>query len=265
VARTNRGALDLAGAQGEPYRVWNGSWSAEGWAPTRLRAAAGEAAGRFAIDLELQPGKPPVLQGDHGLSRKGPEPGNASYYYSLTRMPTAGTVRVGDTTFAVTGLAWMDREWSTSALSPEVVGWDWFALPLDDGSEVMLYRLRRRDGTTSPFSAGTLVDADGAGHPLSATEFAVAATSAWTSPRSGVRYASGWTVTVPGEGLELRVAPLLADQELDVGFRYWEGACSISGTRHGRTVAGRGYAELTGYDEAAAPVIGTGAGSGAMR
>ncbi len=145
-SRLDREALGLAGAQASPFRVWLEDWSAEsdapGGLPVRLRAAEGD----VAIDLVLASEKPVALQGDRGLSRKGPEPGNASYYYSLSRMTARGTVRAGGEALAVSGLAWMDREWSTSALGPELVGWDWVALQLDDGRDVMLYRLRRRDG-----------------------------------------------------------------------------------------------------------------------
>src|SRR5919108_4337013 len=110
----------------------------------------------LAIDLRLMTDKPPILHGDGGLSRKGPEPGNASYYYSFTRMAATGTVRVGAETLDVSGRAWMDREWSTSALGPDLAGWDWFAIQLDDGRDLMFYLLRRRDGAIDPFSAGTL-------------------------------------------------------------------------------------------------------------
>src|SRR5437868_5938573 len=153
--RFSRGAAGLAGAQGQPFRVWLESWSAEGLGadalPMRLRAAQDQ----IAIDLTLEGGKPIVLQGDQGVSQKSATPGNASYYYSLTRMPTSGTLRVGAATFQVRGLSWMDREWSTSSLGQDLAGWDWFALQLSDGREVMFYQLRRRDGSSDPVSGGT--------------------------------------------------------------------------------------------------------------
>src|SRR5204863_2426117 len=151
--RGSREALGLAGASASPFRVWIEDWSAEGdGSSARLRASGGD----VALDLELSAAKPIVAQGDRGLSRKGPEPGNASFYYSLTRMPARGIVRLGREILEVSGEAWMDREWSTSALAPGVQGWDWFALQLDDGRELMFYLLRRRDGGVDPFSAGTL-------------------------------------------------------------------------------------------------------------
>ncbi len=243
--RWSRGAVGLAGAQGEPFRVWVKDWTAEGAPvfPMRLRAAEGET----AVDLLLQEGKPPVLQGERGLSRKGAEPGDASYYYSLTRMPTSGTVRVDGQSFTVTGDSWMDREWSTSSLGRDQVGWDWLALQLSDGWDVMLYRLRRADGSADPTSSGTLIAPDGSSRPLHLADFQLEGSGEWRSPRSGARYPARWRVRVPGEEVDLDVRPLLADQELDVSFRYWEGAVSIEGTHHGRPVRGQGYVELTGY------------------
>ncbi len=246
--RWSRGAVGLAGAQGEPFRVWVKDWAAEGAPvfPMRLRAAEGPR-GETAIDLVLQEGKPPVLQGERGLSRKGAEPGDASYYYSLTRMPTSGTVRVDGQSFPVTGASWMDREWSTSSLGRDQVGWDWLALQLSDGWDVMLYRLRRADGSADPTSSGTLIAPDGSSRPLHLADFQLEGSGEWRSPRSGARYPARWRVRVPGEEVDLDVRPLLADQELDVSFRYWEGAVSIEGTHHGRPVQGQGYVELTGY------------------
>lgn len=251
--RWSRGALGLAGAQGEPFRVWVESWAATaasspgpaGTPAMRLTAAEGG----VGIDLTLRPGKPPVLQGDRGLSRKSAERGNASYYYSLTRMPATGTVRLGGESFAVTGLAWMDREWSTSSLGADQVGWDWFALQLSDGGEVMLYRLRRRDGTADPASSGTLIGPRGESRHLRLSDFRLDDLGRWESPRSGARYPARWRIGIPADGLDLEVRPALAGQELDVSFRYWEGAVDVTGTHRGRPVTGRGYVEMTGYTD----------------
>ena len=191
--------------------------------------------------------KPPVLHGERGLSRKSDEPGNASYYYSLTRMRAGGEVRVAGRAFPVEGLAWMDREWSTSALGPDLVGWDWFALQLDDGRELMLYRLRRRDGGIAPASQGTIVLADGATRSLERDAVEVLPLGHWTSPRGGTRYPAGWRLRIPALALELTVTPVLADQELDLGVRYWEGAVRAEGTADGRPLGGEGYVELVGY------------------
>jgi predicted secreted hydrolase len=249
--RTSRGALDLAGAKNAPWQVWVLDWSARGpddrgaAFPMHLRAKDGD----FAIDLSLEQGKPVVLEGDRGLSRKGPEPGNASYYYSLTRMPSAGSIVVGGVRYDVRGASWMDREWSTRALSGEQIGWDWFALRLDDGRELMFFHLRRRDGKKDAFSSGTLVENDGTPRPLRADDVALEPRGSFTSPHSRTTYPAGFRVLVPGFALDLQVIPDLADQELDLTFRYWEGAVRIAGTGDGKPVQGTGYLELTGYGD----------------
>ena len=250
--RWNRGALGLAGAQASPFRVWLEDWSAEAVGEAmRLRASEDGTASNTALDLVLQPGKPPVLQGDRGLSQKSSEPGNASYYYSLPRMPASGTIRAGGETFEVTGLAWMDREWSTSALGKDQVGWDWFALHLSDGRDLMLYQVRRRDGSADPTSSGTAIGPRGEATHLDRSDFQLQVLDHWQSPRSDARYPAGWRLRIPSERIDLRIEPLLADQELDVSFRYWEGAVRIEGTSLGKPVQGRGYVEMTGYTELA--------------
>ena len=245
-SRAARGALGVAGAEAAPFRVWVETWSAEGaGASPRLHASEGE----VALDLELSATKPVVLQGDRGLSRKGPEPGNASFYYSFTRMPARGVVRLGAQTLAVSGEAWMDREWSTSGLGSEVQGWDWFAVQLEDGRELMVYRLRRRDGTADPFSAGTLIGTDGVARPLAADDVRVDTLAHWTSPRTGVRYPARWRLTVPSAELRLEIEPRLADQELRLSTRYWEGAVGVTGTAGAWSIKGQGYVELVGYGD----------------
>ena len=247
--RWSRGALGLAGATVRPFRVWVEDWTIAGVGddgaalPMRLQADEAE----VAIDLRLASAKPPVLQGDRGLSPKSATPGNASYYYSLTRMPAEGTVRVGDRTLAVRGLAWMDREWSTSALGAGQVGWDWFALQLDDGRELMLYRLRRGDGSADPVSAGSLVAPDGTARRLGLADVQIDVLNHWPSPRDGARYPARWRLRVPSAGLDLEVTPRIADQELALTVRYWEGAVAVTGTAAGAPVEGAGYVELTGY------------------
>ena len=245
-SRSSREALGLAGAAASPFHVWVDDWSAEGDGPSaRLRAADGD----VAIDLAVSATKPAVAQGDRGLSRKGSEPGNASFYYSSPRMRAQGTVRLGPETLDVSGDAWMDREWSTSALGHDVEGWDWFALQLADGRELMFYLLRRRDGTVAPFSAGTLVAADSATRALAASDVRIDTLAHWTSTRSGVRYPARWRLSVPSAALQLQIEPRLADQELIVGTRYWEGAVTVTGSADGRPIAGQGYVELVGYAE----------------
>jgi predicted secreted hydrolase len=200
----------------------------------------------FAIDLALESRKPPVLQGDAGLSQKSAAPGNASYYYSLTRLATKGQIRIGEHRFAVQGLSWMDREWSTSALARDQRGWDWFALQLSDGSDLMFYRLYRRDGTSDPFSAGVWVDRAGRTRRLRHDDVTVDVRDHWRSPINGV-YPAAWRLRIPSLALDLTVTPAVPDQELRGIVRYWEGAVTVRGQAQGTPVDGSGYAELTGY------------------
>jgi len=246
--RFSRGAAGLAGAQAAPFRVWLEDWQLSGAEsgafPMRLRAREGG----FALDLTLQAGKPVVLQGDRGLSQKSAEPGNASYYYSYTRLPTTGMVVLNGRIFQVSGSSWLDREWSTSALGPEQSGWDWFALQLDDGREVMFYRLRRKDGGMDPFSKGVLVDRDGRARLLRSDEVDVQPLGEWVSPHTGDRYPAAWRLRLPSENLELTVTPKVADQEMQLTVRYWEGAVAVTGRGGERPIQGQGYLEMTRYE-----------------
>ncbi len=243
--RFSRGALGLAGARAEPFRVWIDDWemSSRGrdqvW---HIRAAAGE----FSLELEMAPLKQPVLNGDEGLSRKSSTIESASYYYSVTRLQTEGEVSIGGRDYAVSGLSWLDREWSTSALAPDQVGWDWFALQLSDGTDLMLYNIRRNDGSADENSSGTITFADGSAGRLLQRDFDIIVDDRWRSPQGGT-YPSRWTVRVPEQDLELEIVPVLADQELFTTVRYWEGAVDVAGRRAGKPVTGRGYVELTGY------------------
>jgi len=247
--RFSRGAMGLAGARAEPFRVWVEDWSiaADPGAAMTWRVQAADK--DMLLDLNLTQLKPPVLNGQNGLSRKSAEPGNASYYYSISRLQAEGILQVGGQQFAVSGLSWLDREWSSSALSADQAGWDWFALQLDDGTELMLYQLRRHDGSRDPHSAGTWIGSKGDSDHLDANEFSIEATQFWDSP-SGARYPSGWQVSVPGLDLQLAVQPVIDDQELETTVLYWEGAVDVSGKRNGEKLGGRGYVELTGYSTA---------------
>jgi len=253
-----RGALGLAGARSAPFRVWMGEWEilgegdgqggATGVFPLRLR---GNGDG-VALDLRLQAEKPMVLQGREGLSQKGPEPGNASYYYSFTRLSASGVLLLDGDSVSVNGSAWMDREWSTSALSSGQVGWDWFALQLEDGHDLMYYQLRRDDGTADTLSKGVWVDPSGDARPLSLEEVALSVADEWTSDLDGTVYPSTWLMEIPDLDLALEILPVMPDQEMDLTFRYWEGAVGVSGTRAGVPVRGVGYVELTGYSDVGA-------------
>jgi len=238
-----RGALDLAGARAEPFRVWIGGWSAASTGadafPMRLDADAGD----FAVDLELDASRPMVFQGEDGYSAKGPQPGNASLYYAFTRLAAGGEIRLEGETFEVRGSAWLDREWSTSALGEGIRGWDWLSLQLDDGRDLMLYRLRTQEGAASPFSAGSIVHPDGRVTRLAADEFEMRPGRTWRSPDSDAAYPVAWTVRVPGAALSLEVEAAVDEQEMDLSVRYWEGTVRA----RGGGASGTGYLEMTGY------------------
>jgi predicted secreted hydrolase len=245
--RFSRGAAGLAGAQAVPYRVWLENWYAEEIGPGQVRLYA--RTDEVTLDLTLTQTLPPVLHGDRGLSPKGPEPGNASYYYSIVRQETAGKVTVQGQEHAVSGLSWKDHEYSTSALPPGAVGWDWFSLQLDDGSALMFFQIRREDGSLEPASSGSFIHASGAVQSLSWTDWHLEVVDSWTSPASGATYPAGWRIEIPELELVLQGEPLLADQELNVSATYWEGAVALHGNRQGRPVSARGYIEMTGYYE----------------
>jgi predicted secreted hydrolase len=234
---------------GSPFRIVCADWTAtarddgDGLLPLDLHAASRT----FAFDLRVEAGKAPVLQGDRGLSQKSDEPGNASIYYSMTRLPIAGAITVGGERHDVRGLCWLDREWSTAALAPDQVGWDWFSLQLDDGSELMWYQLRHGDGTVDRWSRGSLVAADGRTTPLVPATTTAAPAGSWTAPDGRARYPARFHLTSTSPPFDLEIGPLLADQELHVLVRYWEGAVAVRGTRDGKPVTGRGYLEMTGY------------------
>jgi len=246
----HRAALGIAGADSSRYRVWlddSEAWLAPDGVTHRLVGRAPQ----FALDLALAPSKPPVIHGTGGVSQKTPGEGNASHYYSLTRLEVSGSLVLTGDSLAVRGQAWMDHEFASNRLSATHRGWDWFSVQLDDGRELMLYQLRRADGSVEPLSHGSLVARDGSMRALTARDFRVTPTGSWNSPRTGARYPMGWRLEVPSERLQLTLSPTLEDQELVAntmgGIVYWEGSVRVRGTSAGTPVTGLGYTELTGY------------------
>lgn len=244
--RFSRGTVGLAGAKAVPYQVWLEDWSATEVEPGKVRLQAKtKAAG---IDLIVEQTLPPVLQGDRGLSAKGLEPGNASYYYSLVQQPTQGVIMVQGEPYEVTGLTWKDHEYSTRALSVGTVGWDWFSMQFENGSALMLYLLRHDDGTLEETSAGALIQSDGKTIPLSWRDWKIQVRDTWKSPKNGVVYPAQWTIDIPKLDLHLNAEPLMPNQELNVATAtYWEGAVGFKGTQGNEVLKGKGYVELTGY------------------
>jgi len=243
--RYSRDGAGLAGAEADPFRVWTGAWEAAG-APetgTHLRAAQGP----VALDIVARSTKEPVLQGNAGLSQKSDAQGNASYYYSLTRMVTEGTITIDGQSYAVSGLSWKDREWATQALAEDQIGWDWFAFHLTDGSDLMVGQLRRMNGPAEWYG-GSFTLENGNNTLLIPGEVEFEILDYWTNPE-GIRYPSRWRITVPKIELVVETEPYLPDQELQTAIKYWEGAVRVTGTRNGQPVSGNGYIEMTGYSD----------------
>ena len=250
VDRLSRAGPGLAGASPEGMKIWLLTWSArmEGSA-IRLEARDSE----MELGLRLIPRKPAVIHGPNGFSRKGPVPGQASYYVSLTDLETHGSVRLPGSraSIEVQGVSWFDQEFGSNQLTADQKGWDWFSLHLSDGRDLMIYLLRLKDGSIEPASSGTLVAADGSARHLQLSDFSITVLDRWKSPRSKGEYPGRWRIRIPSARIDLTVIPLLADQELQTeastGVTYWEGAVAGEGLSGAGRVACEGYAELTGY------------------
>jgi predicted secreted hydrolase len=247
-----RGAFGDAGFEDGARLAWLGGWSLAQETDGSFRIKASEP--DRSLDLHLVPQKPWVVHGKDGVSIKAERPGHASHYYSGTRLRSSGRLTVEGSAFEVEGESWFDHEWATNQLAPDQAGWDWFSVQLDDGSELMLYRLRKNDGTIDAASSGTYVDASGATRHLAVNEMEVTATKRWRSARSGADYPIAWNVRIPSLQIDLVVSTPVENQELVLQpITYWEGLIDVTGSRIGRAVRGHGYLELTGY---AGPVVG---------
>ena len=251
--KMSRAGLGKAGAARDRLHVWIDGWSAESPSAAPDTQILQAADGDMAIQFTVSPAKPLVVHGTDGISRKGSVTGQASHYYSFTRLATTGTLTIGNESFDATGTSWMDHEFGSADLDKNLVGWDWFSLQLDDQRELMLYRLRRADGSAHPASSGTLIDRDGRGHHLLIGDFTLEPISYWTSPVSKARYPQRWRLTIPSQQLSLELVPRMAEQELSpkrsTQITYWEGAIETTGTAQGKPIHGQGYMELTGYAE----------------
>lgn len=244
--RFSRLALGLAGAQASPFRVWLEDWEIQGRANEDLSLILTASQEGLSLTLTLENTKPYVLQGNQGHSQKGAQAGNASYYYSFTRLAAQGHLKIDEEQFDVKGSSWMDREWSTSALENDQVGWDWFALQLDTGEELMYYQLRKKDGTPSPQSAGVWVHQDSQTIKLSHDQVSLQILETWQSESSKV-YPNQWRFQEASLGIDLKIIPFVQNQEMQTTFLYWEGAVEVQGTYQGRPIQGVGFVEMTGY------------------
>ncbi|HKJ99438.1 MAG TPA: lipocalin-like domain-containing protein [Desulfotignum sp.] len=239
-SRMNRQSLGIAGSRAKPFTVWIDNWQVKDSGSHLILNAASD---DITLSLHLVPQKPPIFQGDRGYSKKGPGTGNASFYYSLPRLHTKGSITVGETRFQVTGHSWFDHEWSTTVLGEDVQGWDWFSTHLDDGRDLMVCRIRKADGSSSGFGFGSISFADGTYVILSETDFTLTPKERWKSPETGKRYPVQWQIRIPDHNLDLSVTPVMNNQEHTHTFAYWEGAMRFSGP----VIQGMGYLEMTGY------------------
>lgn len=246
--RINRGYGGRAGAATDRYHVWNEDWKVQGDKNNHQIFISERGT---TLKLSLKPLKPPVLHGQNGHSQKAAGEGRASYYYSLTRMETEGELTIQGKTESVRGLSWMDHEFGSNQLGEDQLGWDWFSIQLDNQTELMLYLMRRKDGSIDPYSSGTLVRADGGTKNLARDDFRIEVLDRWKSPESGATYPMKWKVAIPAEQIELEITPAFADQELitnrSTRVTYWEGAVTTRGRFGEKAVDGAGYVEMTGY------------------
>ncbi|WP_443147821.1 lipocalin-like domain-containing protein [Nitrospira sp.] len=251
--KLSRAGINKAGAEADRLHVWIDRWLLEAVASNHRQFHLQAQAEGFSIDLTLESSKSHVIHGTDGVSRKGKEAEAISHYYSMTRLQTTGSVVVEGVPLAVNGVSWMDHEFGSADLSDGLVGWDWFSLQLENNYDIMAYGLRRVDGTFDPASSGTLVRPDGSSTSISFEALNVRVQEHWTSPASGARYPSQWTLSIPSERVELNISPRMANQELvtrrSTAVTYWEGAVDVTGFWKGENIHGQGYVELTGYAE----------------
>ena len=248
--RTNRSGPGIAGVKESLGRIWNGNWQIQCHGSDLELKAVDE---RFQLHLTLHPEKTPVIHGENGVSQKAEGPGRASHYVSLTRLTTSGVIELGNEKFEVGGISWMDHEFFTHQLESSQTGWDWLSLQLEDHTEVMLFHIRRKDGSIDPYSAGTLVDANGKTTHLRSADFTLQPSGEfWKSPLTGARYPIHWRVAIPKLSIELEAKTPLESQELTgktkLAPNYWEGAIVLTGQRNSQPLRGVGYLEMTGYD-----------------
>jgi predicted secreted hydrolase len=252
-SRVSRGAFGEAGFGDGKRLAWIDDWELDLDGGFRLKAATKG----YAVELDLTPEKPVVLQGEDGLSQKADGEGHASYYYSITRVKTSGTIKIGDEKYVVEGSTWFDREWATNQLAPEQAGWNWFAIQLSDGSDIMLYQMRLKNGGIDMHSSGKWIRADGAATDLASNDFQLVPEKFWESPASKATYPIEWRLSIPKLNLKLEVAPPVMDQELNLSVVYWEGCIRLKGWRAAKPVDGVGYMELTGYQGDAPGLAGS--------
>ncbi len=250
--RTNRAGPGIAGVSESSARIWNGNWEIK-WDGSDQKLQAIEK--QFQLYLILHPEKAPVIHGENGISQKSQGAGHASHYISLTRLTANGQLELNGEQSEVSGLAWMDHEFFTHQLESRQVGWDWLSMQLEDNTELMLFHIRRKDGSLDPFSSGTYVDTQGKSTHLRAGDFTLQPLAQnWTSPVTHATYPIAWKIVIPKLQIELEAHTSLAAQELagetKIAPSYWEGSVTLGGRRGKLPLGGVGYLEMTGYDRA---------------
>jgi predicted secreted hydrolase len=246
--KLNRTSPFTAGAAAGTLDVFNEGWRALTLADGSWRITG--YGGEDAIDLVMTSRKAPAIHGENGVSVKAEGAGYASHYYSMTRLEVRGHINGAN----CHGSAWMDHEFGSSGLRETQQGWDWFSVQLDNDAELMLYQIRRKDGTADPASSGSLISSEGNVIHLRREQISVTATGSWHSKKSGATYPMGWRIAVPSFGIALTLQPLMKNQELvtssSTRVTYWEGAVDAAGSFGNVAVNGRGYVEMTGYQRA---------------
>jgi len=244
--KLSRGAFGEAGFDEGNRLAWIDDWSLE-LLPDGNFALTGNADGR-KLQLHLESAKPFAIHGENGVSQKADGAGRASYYFSATRLATQGTLSIAGKDHIVRGESWLDREWASNQLTADQVGWNWFSLQFDDGTELMLYQMRTKDGGLDPNSSGTIIARDGATQHLQRDDYQLTPVKFWSSKTSGGRYPIAWRLAVPKLDLQLDISTPLEEQELFLRpVAYWEGLIDVQGTRGHAPLHGHGYMELTGY------------------
>jgi len=249
--RINRKGIKNAGAATDRFMIWNSDWnlSAEGNIQ-KIKALENNT----GIELRLTPIKKRVFHGKNGISIKGNNQGNASHYFSYTRMKTEGSIFIKGENFQVKGTSWMDHEFSSNPLNTSLIGWDWFSIKLDNQTEIMLYQLRQKNGDADPNSSGTFISADQNSQHLKLNQFSISPKSFWVSEKTGATYPAVWEIDILESDTHLIVTPDFSNQELyhlrSISGSYWEGSVSIKGSAGGKPVTGKGYVELVGYEKA---------------
>ncbi len=243
----NRDALGLAGYQGNPFKINVEDWyilgTGDGDFPWQLYASKDG----VTISLGVTPLKDIVFEGDKGLSYKSVDKTSASYYYSITRLATDGYIEIDGMRYEVSGSSWLDREWSTSTLSEDQGGWDWFSIQMNDNTEIVYFQLRYKDGSVYPYNEGLIVSSDSTTTKLDTGDIVLTVLNTWKST-TGVVYPIKWQAEVVPLGKTLIIEAAFNQQELDLSTRYWEGAVNIYDEQNTDEIIGTGYLEMTGYE-----------------